>query len=219
MTDRDKLVNDNTGLVHACARRFLGRGVEYEELYSCGCVGLVKAAKNFDQNLGFKFSTYAVPVILGEIKRIFRDTGSVKVSRGLKELSLKVSRVREDFLREKGCEPSVSQVAELLGVSSQEVAEALDAARLPLSLSYTTEEDSRELDLAVDSGEEALTEKLSLYQVIDTLSPADRELIDLRFFKNLTQTITAQHLGMTQVQVSRREKKVLTILREKLLCE
>lgn len=216
MTDRDKLVSENTGLVHACARRFAGRGVEYEELYSCGCVGLVKAAKNFDQNLGFKFSTYAVPVILGEIKRIFRDTGSVKVSRSLKELSLKVSRVREDFLREKGCEPSISQVAELLGVSSQEVAEALDAARLPLSLSYTTEEDSRELDLAVESGEDALTEKLSLYQVIDTLSPADKELIDLRFFKNLTQTITAQHLGMTQVQVSRREKKVLSLLRERL---
>lgn len=219
MKDRDKLVSMNTGLVHACARRFAGRGVDYEDLYSCGCVGLVKAAKKYNESLGFKFSTYAVPVILGEIKQIFRDTGAVKVSRSVKELSLKVSRVTEEYLQKNGSEPSASQVAEILGVSVWEVAEALDAARLPLSLSYKTEEDGREWEPAEESQEEKITERLSLYQVINSLEPSDRELIDMRYFRNMTQTLTAQKMGMTQVQVSRREKKVLAILREKLICE
>ncbi len=217
MTAADKLIANNTGLVHACARRFAGKGVEYEELYSEGCVGLVKAAKNFDESLGYKFSTYAVPVILGEIKRIFRDGGSVKVSRSLRELSLKVNRVREELLREQGWEPTVSQIAEKLLVTPQQVAEALECSRLPVSLSISTdEEDGKEFEIYEDSGEEGITEKLSLHQAIESLEPKDRELITLRFFGGKTQTATAGLLGMTQVQVSRRERKILTLLREKL---
>ncbi|MBQ4569964.1 MAG: sigma-70 family RNA polymerase sigma factor [Ruminococcus sp.] len=217
MTAADKLVEGNTALVHACARRFAGKGVEYEELYSEGCVGLVKAARNFDESLGYKFSTYAVPVILGEIKRIFRDSGAVKVSRSLRELSLKVSREREAFVREKDREPRISELADRLCLSVQQVTEAIDCAQIPLSLSYASqEEDSKELDIVQESGEEAFTEKLSLYQAMESLEQKDRELIRLRFFAGQTQSATAQALGMTQVQVSRREKKILTLLREKL---
>ena len=105
MTERDKLICSNTGLVHACASKFKGKGIDYEDLYSCGCVGLIKAADNFDPSLGYKFSTYAVPVILGEIKRIFRDTGAIKVSRSLKELGLRINRVCEEYYREHLCTP------------------------------------------------------------------------------------------------------------------
>ncbi len=217
MTAADKLVENNTALVHACARRFAGKGVEYEELYSEGCVGLVKAARNFDESLGYKFSTYAVPVILGEIKRIFRDSGAVKVSRSLRELSLKVNREREAFIREKGREPQMSELADRLCVSVQQIAEALSCSQLPLSLSLGAEEDDgKELEITQESGEESFTEKLSLHQAIDSLEQRDRELIKLRFFAGKTQSATAQTLGMTQVQVSRREKKILTLLREKL---
>lgn len=217
MTAEDKLVTENTGLVHACARRFAGKGVEYEELYCEGCVGLVKAAKNFDESRGCKFSTYAVPVILGEIKRIFRDTGAVKVSRTLRELSLKVNRERDAFIREQGREPRVSELAQKLCVSEHQVAEALECAQPTVSLSCSTDEESgREFDISQESGEESFTEKLSLYQAIEALEPRDREIINLRFFTGKTQSAVAQSLGMTQVQVSRREKKILALLREKL---
>ena len=120
MTERDKLIENNTGLVHACAKRFAGRGVEYEELYSCGCIGLIKAADNFDSERGFRFSTYAVPVIMGEMKRIFRDGGTVKVSRSLKELSLKVQRASEEFRHRMGREPVLSELSQILNISVEQ---------------------------------------------------------------------------------------------------
>lgn len=216
MTERDRLICENTGLVHACARKFTGKGIDYEDLYSCGCVGLIKAADNFDPKLGYKFSTYAVPVILGEIKRIFRDTGAVKVSRSLKELGLRINRVCEEYYREHLCTPTVSELSQIMGMSAEEVSDALSAMRMPISLSYTTDEDDREIELPVESEEEKLTERLSLYQHIGELSQKDRELINLRYFQNKTQSDTARVLSMTQVQVSRREKKILAILREKI---
>lgn len=217
MKDRSKLIEENTGLVHACARKFMGRGAEYDDLFSCGCVGLVKAADNFDDSLGYRFSTYAVPVILGEIKRYFRDTGSVKMSRSLKELSLKITRFCEKYEKDKGCAPTVGEISESLGISVQEAAEALEAARLPLSLSYETEDESRQIDVAQDSQEESITEKMTLYKLIEELPECDRELIKLRYFKSKTQSVTAKELGLTQVQVSRREKKILLALREKMM--
>lgn len=216
MTERDKTICDNTGLVHACAAKFKGKGIEYEELYSAGCVGLIKAADNFNPQLGFKFSTYAVPVILGEIKQIFRDTGTVKVSRSIKELSLKINRVSEEYYRRYAEEPAASKIAELLGESEEAVREAMCAMRLPVSLSFTSEEESREIELPVDSKEDEITERLSLYQHISELEDRDKQLIDLRYFKSKTQSDTAKLLGMTQVQVSRREKKILCILRQKI---
>ena len=217
MTERNKLIEENTGLVHACARKFMGRGALYDDLYSCGCVGLVKAAQGFDESLGYKFSTYAVPVILGEIKRYFRDTGAVKMSRSLKELSLRATRFCDEFEKKQGCSPTVSQVAESLGVSISQAAEALEASKLPLSLSYETEEDAVEIQVAVESEEENITEKITLYTLIEELPSDDRELIRLRYFGSKTQSDTAKILGITQVQVSRREKKILTVLREKMI--
>ena len=123
-------IEENLGLVHACAKRFKGRGIEYDDLYQAGCMGLVKAADNFNTELGYKFSTYAVPVIIGEIKRLFRDGGSVKISRGLKELSLKLTRESEKFISETGREPTVSELAEKLGISKELAAEGISESNL-----------------------------------------------------------------------------------------
>ncbi len=215
MKSRDDLTLKNIGLVHACAKKLSGRGVEYEELYSAGCIGLIKAADKFDESLGFKFSTYAVPSILGEMKRIFRDGGTVKVSRSLKELSLKAQKVAEDIRRQEGVEPTVSQIAAVLNVSLEQASEALSASQVPQSLS-SFDEEGTEIDIAVPSKEESITDKMTLYEIIGELPERDRNLIKLRYFKGKTQTQTAEALGMTQVQVSRREKKILFTMREKM---
>lgn len=216
MKSRDALIEENLGLVYSCAKKLSGRGVEYEELVSAGYIGLINAATRFDEALGFRFSTFAVPSILGEMKRIFRDGGTVKVSRSLKELSLKAQRAAEEFRRREGEEPTVSQLSEILGVSPEEAAEALSASMTVKSLSNALE-DGSEIDVAVPSKEESITERMTLYQVIDELSLEDRELIKLRYFKGKTQTQTAETLGMSQVQVSRKEKKILLSMREKML--
>ncbi len=211
----DKFIEDNLGLVHSLANRFRGRGIEYEELYSAGCMGLVKAAKGFDEGRGLKFSTYAVPVILGEIKRLFRDGGTVKVSRGLKELSLKVMRKREELLK-NGHDPSISELAEYFSVSAEQITEAISAAQPTLSLTGG-EDDGSEYDLPVDAPQAKATERIALEQCLCRLGAEDRRLIYLRYWKGRTQSETGKELGLTQVQVSRREKKILDGLREQLV--
>ncbi len=218
MYDRDKAVSENLGLVHSCAKRFRGKGIEYDDLFQAGCIGLIKAVDNFDESRGLKLSTYAVPVILGEIRGLFRDGGAVKISRSLKELSLKATREAARFTKENGREPQLSELAQALEVEPEQAAEALNASRLPMSLTAEDESGSGQLDIPVDSPDEKLTEIISLHSEIKQLEPRDRNLIILRFFKNKTQSETAKILGMTQVQVSRREKKLLMILREKLIC-
>lgn len=213
--ERDLFIEQNLPLVHSLANRFRGKGIEYEELYSAGCVGLVKACDNFDQDRGLCFSTYAVPVILGEIRRLFRDGGSVKVSRSLKELSLRASRERDRILSE-GREPRISEIAERLGVSQEAAAEAINAGIPPLSLS-PSEDDETATDIPVSSGEERLIDRLALKSCLAELSDNDRRLILLRYGRELTQTQTAAVLGMTQVQVSRRERKILAAMREKMV--
>lgn len=214
---RQPLAEENLGLVHLCANKFRGRGIEYEELYSAGCVGLLKAVKAFDSTRGVRFSTYAVPVILGEIKRLFRDGGTVKVSRSLKELSLKITRTTRNFTNEKGREPTVTELSELLTADPEDVIAALNSSQPALSLTMGDEDGDSQTDLPVDPPDEDITDKLALRQVLAELSDEDRKLIDLRYFKGLTQTKAAGILGMTQVQVSRREKKLLTYMRTKLI--
>lgn len=214
---REDAISQNLGLVHSCANRFRGRGIEYDDLFQAGCMGLVKAYDAFDHARGVKFSTYAVPVILGEIKRLFRDGGSVKVSRSLKELSLKVTRVRERLSLSLGCEPTIGQIASELSISPEEAAEALNASHLPLSLTESDDEGGGQIDVIIDSEEEQIVNRLSLSQIISKMDAHDQKLIILRYFKNKTQTETAQELNMTQVQVSRREKKLLAFMREKML--
>ncbi len=217
MSERRIIVEENLGLVHSCAKRFKGRGIEYDDLFQAGCVGLVKAADHFDAELGFKFSTYAVPVIIGEIKRLFRDGGAVKISRGLKEQSLKVSRETEKFVLENGREPTVNELAPILDLEPEQVAEAISAARIPVSLTVGDEDGESQTDIPVQPPDENLTEVISLHTEVDKLPEKDRNLINLRFYKGFTQSATAQRLGMTQVQVSRREKKLLLYLRSQLI--
>lgn len=211
---RDDFIAANLPLVHSLANRFRGRGIEYEELFSAGSVGLVKAYDNFDESRGLCFSTYAVPVILGEIKRLFRDGGAVKMSRSLKEMSLKAARARDE-LSKNGIEPTVGEIADYLGVSPEDAAEAVAAGLPPVSL--TSAEDGVEYDLPEESGENALIDKLALRQCLAELPEEDRRLIILRYFRDQTQSQAAAVLGMSQVQVSRRERKILEGLRALLI--
>ncbi|MGI6260774.1 MAG: sigma-70 family RNA polymerase sigma factor [Acutalibacteraceae bacterium] len=214
--ERDRFISENIGLVHSCANRFRGRGMEYDDLFQAGCLGLVKAVDAFDSTRGVRFSTYAVPVILGEIRRLFRDGGTVKVGRTLKELSLKAAREAETFRRETQREPTVAELADRLGVEPAEAAQALGAAIPPLSLTQDDDEGGGQIDISVDSHEEKIAELLSLRQVVCELEPRDRKIVVMRFFQSKTQTQTAEALGMTQVQVSRREKAILSAMRTKL---
>ena len=216
MTVNDEFVTKNLGLVHSCCGKFKGRGIEYDDLYQAGCMGLLKAVKGFDESRGLMFSTYAVPVILGEIKRMFRDGGSVKVGRTLKELSLKVIRENERLSKVLGREPTVREIAESLGVSAENVSEALCAAQPTMSLTVENEDGTSEFDISVDGENEKLLEHISLKEVLDTLPDNDRDLIILRYYKSKTQTETASLLGMTQVQVSRRERVILSKMRQML---
>lgn len=216
--ERNAVVCENMGLVHTCAKRFRGRGVEYDDLVQAGCVGLIKAADGFEQERGLKFSTYAVPLILGEIKRLFRDGGAVKISRPLKELSLRATRERERLAVAFGREPSVEELAAALEIEPTEAAQAICASLPPLSLTRASdEEDGKQIDLPCASPEEQITDRLALQQLLAQLEPHDRRLIELRYVARRTQQATAEQLGMTQVQVSRRERTLLLAMREKLL--
>ena len=214
--DAEERVRSSLALVHSCAQRFRGRGIEYDDLFQAGCLGLIKAAENFEESRGLRFSTYAVFLILGEMRLLFRKGGTVKMSRALRELAVRASRARDDFFQREGRSPTVGEVAELLGVEPEQAAQALSAAQPVLSLTESEEDGGGQADVAVDSGEEAALERLSLRQAVGELEPRDRKIVYLRDCKSSTQTETARCLGMTQVQVSRREKVILQQLRQKL---
>ncbi len=215
MTERPQ-AEEHLGLVHLCAGRFRNRGIPYEDLYSAGCEGLVKAARGFDCKRGVQFSTYAVPVILGEIKRLFRDSGTVHVSRGLRELSMKIQHIREQLIKETGEDPPISVLAEKTGSTAEEVSLALCASSPVISLT-APDDGEGQLDIAVEAPDEGIGDRIALRQMMAVLDPKDRQLLELRYYQNLTQSETARRLGMTQVQVSRREKKLLLYLRQELL--
>ena len=212
MQDRNVLIEENVRLVHSCCKRFVGRGIEYDDIFQVGCIGLLKAADGFDESRGLCFSTYAVPNILGEIKRMFRDTGAIKVSRAVKELSFKVQREKE-IAEKKGEEITVSALANKLNVSPEEVVEAMDASRQVLSLTYESEEGTRELQLPSESHENQICSKILINDAVASLNSEEQQIIYLRFFCEKTQTQTAEIIGISQVQVSRKEKKALERLR------
>lgn len=212
---RDELILNNLGLVGSCAMKFIGKGVDYDDLYSAGCIGLIKAADGFREELGFAFSTYAVPSILGEIKRIFRDDGAVKISRSLKEKARALAIIKEQFEKENGVPPTVSELAESMNISLSETAQLLCVLQPVKSL--TAEDDNeKQIDIPTEDEYTPIDNRLSIHQVLDVLPPKDRQLITLRFFKGLTQSKTAEILGISQVQVSRREKIILNNMRNKL---
>ncbi|MBQ5782128.1 MAG: sigma-70 family RNA polymerase sigma factor [Oscillospiraceae bacterium] len=218
-TEREQFIENNMGLVHSCAKRFKGKGIEYEEMFAAGCVGLVKAYDAFDHSRGVQFSTYAVPVILGEIKKLFRDGGMLKVTRSIKELSLKVSYAKEHLQKQTGQEPGIKEIADFLGVAGEDVAQAISASTPPMSLTAMfEEEDGRcEFDIPVESGEESLANMMGLKYAISDLEAEEKRIIYLRFFQGKTQSVTAEMLGKTQVQISRQERKIIQKMRKKFM--
>ena len=217
-----KLVEENNGLIWSIVKRFQGRGYELEDLYQIGSIGFIKSIKRFDTSFDVKLSTYAVPYILGEIKRFIRDDGSVKVSRSIKELAMKIKDIEARYLREKGEEITIMQIAKELKVSKEDVAIALDSLRPTVSIyedNYSNEEGGLSfLDTLSNNVDEAeqLSNKLAIKQLIETLEQREKELILLRYYKNKTQMEVAKILGISQVQVSRIEKKILNSMKLKL---
>lgn len=214
----EQLVIMNTPLVKSIARRFLNRATEYDDIYQIGCMGLIKAVKRFDLNYDVRFSTYAVPMISGEIKRFLRDDGLIKVSRSLKELSARTAKARERLTEALGREPSIAEIANELNVDAESVAEAIEAARPCSSIyesAYGDDSDAMLLDTVGGNCEEleSAANRIALKELLSTLSPRERTVITLRYFSNQTQTQVAKVLGISQVQVSRLESAILHRLR------
>ncbi len=214
-------IEEHLGLVYLCAKKFIKRGLEYDDIVQAGFLGLTKASKSFIKEKGVKFSTYAVYFILGEIKELFRKSNPVKVSRSIKDLSLKISRETEQFLLEKRRNPSVEELASILNKSKEDILEALESAQKPLSIDtyYSSEESCNKfesVDISVDFDEEEISSRISLSNALKTLNKTDKTLIILRFFKGKTQEETGKLMGISQVKVSRREKIILKNLRMKM---
>lgn len=216
--ERDRLAEQHTPLVRAIVRRFSGRGVEYDDLFQLGMIGLLKAIDGFDSSLGHQFSTYAVPRIMGEIRRYLRDDGTVKVSRTLRERAAQVRRAQETYIKERGVEPGVQTLSAMTGLTAEEIAECESASCAVLSLDAPVgEEGGTLLEVQADSfGEERLLEQLALRAAIDKLEPLERQIVALRYGRDLTQQKTGEVLGLSQVKVSRMEKKIMEKLRGQL---
>ncbi len=217
---RNTLIDKNTGLVWSVVRRFRNRNVETEDLFQIGCIGLIKAVDKFDLSFNVQFSTYAVPMILGEIRRYFRDDGVIKVSRSLKELSIKARDISEKLEQKLGRPPSIKELAEELGEEPENIIHAMEASKTPESLfrEYEDEDGSenRLIDriIAQDNDKESDTvERISLYSALKQLPNREKNLIFMRYYSGQTQQSVAQKLGISQVQVSRLEKKILELLK------
>lgn len=215
---KEALVNENMGLIWSVARRFLGRGTEADDLYQLGCLGFLKAIDGFDLGFGTQFSTYAVPKISGEIRRFLRDDGAVKVSRGIKERASTIKTARNKLLQLLGREPSLQEIAEQTGFTAEEIAVADMATSCVESIQQETGAEGFSLEniLTDTESEESLLEKISIRQGIATLPEKEATVIKLRYFHGLTQDRVSKVLGVSQVQVSRIEKKALLRLKELL---
>ena len=209
--DETRLVEENLGLVRLCAGRLTGRGAPYEELVAAGNLGLTKAAKGFDPALGYRFSTYAVPVILGEMRALLRQQSPVKAGRKLRRSAGECAAFREQFLARQGREPTVSQVCEATGLSPEEVVQTLEVFTPAMSLTASPEEGG--MEPKEDSRQGEVLDKLAVQQMLGRLRAEDRRLIWLRYYQNCTQEQTAKQLGISQAQVSRKEKAILGKMR------
>ena len=222
MQATEALVESNMGLVKSIALRFRGRGTEYEDLVQIGTIGMLKAIRSFDADKGCAFSTYAVPLITGEIRRHLRDDGIIKVGRGQRKLGMDLRAAEARIMNEQGREAHREELAEMCGATPEEAAIALEATTPIISLSHNAlGDDGAELEnFIADENDfdemERLRDKIALSQVINQLDPTWRKILILRYYRNLTQQQTAQHLGLSQVKVSREEKKILTHLRQML---
>lgn len=217
-TAAEQLVTENSGLIWSVAKRFLGRGAEAEDLYQLGCLGFLKAVEGFDLNFGTQFSTYAVPKIAGEIRRFLRDDGAIKVSRTIKEQASLIRSVRSRLSGVFGREPTVGELAEHTGLSPEEIAVAESATREVESIHKESGEEGFTLEsiLTDSESEDRMVEKIALRQAIGELPEREKQVISLRYFHGLTQDRVSKILGVSQVQVSRIEKKAITHLRQRI---
>ena len=215
------LIDENSPLIKSIIKRFRNKGIEYDDLYQLGCIGFLKAIKNFNAEFGVKFSTYVVPMVIGEIKRFLRDDGMIKVSRALKTLNLQIGKYIESFFVENDRNPTIDELAKHFHVEQQDIIMAMDSSKMPVSLYSPIEDDSENLTMidrieGEDDSNEKLINNLALKELILKLDSRDRKIIILRYFFDKTQTEIAKQLNISQVQVSRLENKILENLKEKL---
>ena len=218
---KETLIEHNVSLVKCIVKRYLGKGVDYDDLFQIGCMGFLKAIAGFDESFGVKFSTYAVPMIAGEIKRFMRDDGSVKVSRTMKQTAKEINGFIEEYLSSHGRQPSVKEIAARFGLEESETVFVMGSSKMPLSLYGGSEfKDGKERELietlpAADDQEELL-ERMLLKGAIEALPERERKIIVLRYFRDMTQSEVAERIGVSQVQVSRIESKIIKEFRHKL---
>lgn len=212
------ILENNSALLKSIVSRFRGKGVEYDDLYQIACIGLLKAINNFDESFGVKFSTYTVPMVIGEIKRYMRDNGAIKVSRSIKILANKINKYIDCFQTRNSQSPPIELIAKEFNVSCDEVVVALDSARMPLSIydKFEDEEEGQELIDKIPSydNEEKLVDKIQLFSIISSLNEKERRILILRYFRDKTQSEIAKSLGISQVQVSRIESKIIQKIRQ-----
>lgn len=217
---KEKLVKENSPLIKSVIRWFKDKGVEYDDLYQLGCMGFLKAINRFDVSYNVKFSTYVVPMVVGEIKRFMRDDGAVKVSRAIKGLNVRITKYSDEFWVKNSRKPTISELSEHFKINEQEIVMAMDSAKMPVSL-YTPFDDGEEDGLTIIDrfdGEqnEDFVDKYALKELIDGLEERDKKIILMRYFYDKTQSEIAKRLGVSQVQVSRLENKILENLKKKL---
>ena len=217
---RNRFINGNLRLVLSIIKRFAGRGENADDLFQVGCVGLIKAIDNFDITQGVQFSTYAVPMVIGEIKRYLRDNNSIRVSRSMRDLAYKAMQFKEHYIKEKGKEPTILEIAKELGVQEEDIAISLDAIQDPVSLQEPVFNDGQEniyiMDQVKDNKntDDLWTEKMTINQAMSKLNDKEKMIINQRFFEGRTQMEVAEEIGISQAQVSRLEKSALSHLKK-----
>lgn len=218
---KEKLVNENSPLIKSLIKRYMNKGIEYDDLYQLGSLGFIKAIYNFNEDFNTKFSTYVVPMVIGEIKRFMRDDGAIKVSRSIKSLNLKINRFIEDFYRNEYRKPTFEEIAKNFNIDVSEVVFTMDSAKMPLSI-YTPSQDEDQksmflLDKYATDQSDDMVDNIVLKNTLKNLCERDKQIIILRFFRDKTQSEIAKLLGISQVQVSRLENKILEKMRESIL--
>ena len=218
---KQRLVVENSPLIKSIIKRFVGKGIEYDDLFQLGALGFVKAINNFQTDYNVKFSTYVVPMIIGEIKRFMRDDGAIKVSRTIKSLNLQINKFIEEYTKQNGLKPSIETIAKNFALPCQEIIFAMDSAKMPISLYTPFEEEEDKSLLVVDrfaqnNQTEELFDNIFLRDTLKNLNPRDKKIILLRYFRDKTQSEIAKELGISQVQVSRLETKIIERIRERI---
>lgn len=222
MEAMEELIKENNGLIWSIVRRFLGRGYEVEDLYQLGCIGFIKSIKRFDISFDYKMSTFAVPYILGEIKKFIRDDGMIKISRSIKELGLKIKDIEQNYIKDSGESISIKKLAELLDESEENIVEAIDAGKQIESINTEVFENGKEEKIERIIGikcdeQNKIVDRLIINDMVERLGVREKTIIKLRYFKQKTQSQVAKLLGISQVQVSRIEKKILGEMKEKMV--